>query len=676
MSTCIPPEIVASLKERARKGQISAEDITKMLPEEKTALRSILEEFVAEKYGVNLTAEQVKSIADKAKRIDTAQEKVGENLGDPAFYADNLEFLTAKMEMNNYLQSQNPASVLKVITGTIGRGTMLASVSSPVLNIGSNIEVGMTEALARRLASGQLKGADNALVMDYIRMANKLYQKTGYDISRMMSLDDAGSGGERVLGQTTHAQGPGIVRKYGRVVEDIVFKQLMGAPDVAFASAHFADSVNLNAMKMAKGDKVHAREFMVDAMRLSPKTPEGKLLKAQGVMDAMTATWTDKTWASNLGEGVRKLMNDLSGDAGVGDYIFPFIKTPSNVVATGMDYAGMGIPKAAVETYRAFKSGNLKSPEYTRSLARNLVRSGLGLVGAMIITSQLDEDDFMGVYDPQRAQIESLRNSNSNMFRVKGKWISTDWLGPLAIPVTAMMYAKKYGKAGKAEAAFQYGTGVVSAFENLPGIETLMQYVKDKVYKKEGMTLKEAASGTLDAVINSVSSRFIPRFIAEIARARDTVERKATGAVNQIKAKIPGLRETLPEKRNIFGEPIKTEPGLSVILFGSRVRTDQEDGVIKELSDVSRSLNKGITFTDWDKSSSKQLSQFKEKVGAEKYEEAKLKYGAQLKTDLYKLMDDKYWKLSDEDKLLKINALDSKAMEKVFKSYGFKYKRD
>ena len=446
--------------------------------------RAFMEDLVSDKLGVSVSPEEVRFISEKAKRIDDAQVKLGKDLGNPNREAENINFFKAKKEMDDYLLNLTPSSKTKVVTGTIGRGMMLFSVKSPLLNIGSNIEIGFMEALSRRITEGRLKGANNNVAVDFVKMANRIYQKTGYDISRMESIKDSGASGARVLGDTVHTQGPGAVRKVGRIVEDIVFKQLMGAPDVAFSSAHFADSVNINSLKMAKGDSAKATEMMVDAMRIEPQTPQGELLRTQGILDAQKATWTDKSWASKVSEGIRKILNEVSGDVRAGDYLLPFVKTNANVIATGMDYAGMGIPKALVKTVKAMRSGELGSKEYFQSITRDLVRSGLGLVGAVAITSQLNDDDFVGAYDPARAQIEGLRNSNYNAIRVGGKWISTAWLGPLMIPVNGIMYARKNGKTG-AEKTFQYGRGVVSSALEIPGVSDIYDTATTQAYKKD-----------------------------------------------------------------------------------------------------------------------------------------------------------------------------------------------
>lgn len=634
----------------------------------------VLEDLVSDKLGINVTPEQIKIISEKAKSIDKAQKKIGNDLGNPAKEKETTDFFIAKKQMDDYLMSLSPASKLKVLTGTIGRGTMLASVKSPILNIGSNIELGFTEALSRRLSKWNIKGTNNKLATDYVKMVNRIYQKTGYDLSRMTSLNDSGASGSRVLGETVHAQGEGKIRGYGRIVEDIVFKQLMGAPDVAFSSAHFADSINLNSYKFSKGDKAKANKIMNDAMRLEPQTPEGEVLRLQGIMDAQKATWTDNSWASKISEGIRKTFNDVSGDYRVGDYLFPFIKTPANVISTGMDYAGMGIPKSLINTVKAFRSGDLKNKEYIQGMTRDLVRSGLGITGAVVISSQLKDDDFVGAYDPARTQIESLRNSNTNSIRVGNKWISTDWLGALSIPVSAMMYARKYGKTG-GEKTFQYGAGVLNQLKQLPGVSDVFDYIQGQAYKSN-TSLSEMTGETKNYIIDQLSSRLLPSLVSDIAKSTDVYNRKTTKGLEALQAKIPVWRNKLPIKTNVLGEPSMAEPVWSTILFGSRLKTDTETPLINEINKVSKNNDKSINFTNWDTSSSKSLEEFRTKVGMDKFIEAKLKYGQELKNELNKTINSSsYKRLSDGDKLKLINSLDSVVQEKIFRQYNFTTKK-
>lgn len=634
--------------------------------------KAFLEDLVSDRLGINVSPAEVKAISEKAKVIQEAQERLGNDLGNPSKTQENIDFLKAKKEMDNYLMGLLPSSNLKILTGTIGRGAMLASFKSPLLNIGSNIEVGLTEAMSRRLAERSFKGADNKLAVDYVKFARKVYSETGFDIARMMSLADTGGSGGRVLDNTVNTQGAGKIRKAGRIVEDIVFKNLMGAPDAAFASAHFADSVNINALKAAKGDVAAAREMMVDAMRIKPQTEAGEVLRAQGVLDAQVATWTNKTWASRLTLGIRSLLNDLSGDARVGDYVMPFVKTPANVIATGVDYAGGGAVKALVKTADAMRRGEFGSEKHVRSISRDLVRSGLGLAGAVAITMFLDDDDFVGAYDPDRAQYEELRGSNYNAFRVGDKWISTDWLGPLAISVTAIMYARKYGSTPQ-ERAFQYGKGVFSGVQNLPGISDVLDLAKEASYNRN-RTFNDMAGEAQNYALEQAFSRLVPSLVGDIAKAADEYQRETGEGTSGIQARIPGEREKLPIKQDVFGNDLKTEDPLTTLLFGARVRTDRENPIISEVGRLIDANDKSLNFTDWDDTSSKMLAQFAGKVGPEKYDEAQKYYGQELQKALEKTISSKEYKsANDAEKLELLNDLDADTIDKTFARYKFKY---
>lgn len=672
MSACIPANVVALLKERVTSGQVSPDEVARMLPSERAELKAILEEFVAQKLGVSVSNGEVTEIQARAKAIDVAQQTLGDHFGEPEHAQEHIAFFAAKAAMDDYLQSKHPAPNLRVLTGTIGRGMMLFSVKSPVLNVGSNIEVGFTEVLARRLAGGGFQGADNQLARDYVQMVHRVYQATGADLSRMTTLRDTGAGGERVLGHTVHAQGPGPTRYVGRIIENIVFKQLMGAPDVVFAAAHFADSVNTKSLQMAHGDRPQAVTWMRDAMRLEPQTPEGEVLRTQAILDAQTATWTGVTWASRISTGIRKIINDVSGDTRIGDYLLPFIITPANVIATGMDYAGLGIPKAFFATLKAMKSGDAGSAAHLQTVSRQLIRSGLGLIGAFLIASLLDDDDFVGAYDPARAQIEQLRNSQYNAFRVGDKWISTNWLGPLSVSVTALMYARKYGKGGP-EQVFQYGKGVLSTATQIPGVADIYDQVKQAAYQKN-QSLEELSGATVDYLTAEVYSRLVPSFASDLAKAFDPYVRQGGKGLAGVKIKIPGVSQTAPRKQNIFGEDVHGESALTDILFGSRVKTDRETPLIRELDRVATVNDKSITFTNWAKTSSKKLAQFKEKVGEERYNTAARQYGQELQKQLTRTINQpSYVRLSDADKLSLLNNMDSTVLANIFQRHRFRY---
>jgi hypothetical protein len=215
------------------------------------------------------------------------------------------------------------------------------------------------------------------------------------------------------------------------------------------------------------------------------------------------------------------------------------------------------------------------------------------------------------------------------------------------------------------------GAGIL----NLPVVSDIYDYVKGVVFK-QNQSLEEMTGATFDYLSSQAYSRMVPSFMSDMAKAIDTKERETGKGLQSIQSKIPIARQFLPEKKNIFGETIIGEPAWSDIIFGSRIKTSKEDAIITEINNVSMATDKGINFTNWDKSSSKSLAQFKEKKGQQKFDEAKIRYGQELKNKLEQaIRKPAYQRLSDDEKLRNINNLDADAMDKIFKQFGFKPKQ-
>jgi hypothetical protein len=88
------------------------------------------------------------------------------------------------------------------------------------------------------------------------------------------------------------------------------------------------------------------------------------------------------------------------------------------------------------------------------------------------------------------------------------------------------------------------------------------------------------------------ATRFIPAgaAVGEVARRMDPVERETRGFVGQLKRGIPGLRETLPEKKDIFERrmPAKTKLGFGAKFDQAELRTLMK---AEELGNIRRTLS-------------------------------------------------------------------------------------
>jgi len=62
--------------------------------------------------------------------------------------------------------------------------------------------------------------------------------------------------------------------------------------------------------------------------------------------------------------------------------------------------------------------------------------------------------------------------------------------------------------------------------------------------------------------IQNLAGTLVPTGVAQYARTKDPYLREARTVLDKIRERVPGLRETLPVRRDVFGAPIKLEGAL------------------------------------------------------------------------------------------------------------------
>lgn len=644
--------------------------------------KAFMQDLVAEKLGGTISVHEAKTIAGHAAEL----QKHAENKSP--FNTPTIEYFMAKKKMENYIESLTPTSNLRVFTSTVGRGAMLLSVKSPLLNIISNSIHAFLTTAERRIEQRRFNGFNAGYANQFKKYAAKVYAKTGYDLSRFQSFE----GGIKALGEEyAHSQGKGVIRAVGRFYEDIAFKRLQGAPDAAFARFHFADSANLSSSVLAlkeglrgKEAKKRALEILTDAFSLAPTTKEGVFVRAQAEADALYATYTNKSIASDTALAFRKVMNTASGDFRIGDIVDPFVKTPANVLQAGLDFSGVtlttkvatGIVKTLNEFahLRSFDKNNFANTQ------KYFVRAGLGLTFAYAISSLVKPEDFLGQYPTteKERQLLSLRNGTTNAIRVGDSWVSLDYLGPLGAPLLGFLYAKKYGDKDTLAMMSQYGVGAISTLPNFPGWNTLAQsydYVDRIIKNHEG--IDKVGSDAGKEALTSITSRIIPGIMSDLAKMTDPNQRQTdkTDVLSGVQAQIPFLREGLPIKDTVFGDKQKTEPWLSTLLFGARVKNAKDSQLINELTTLNQA-DALPSITDVQKTSSR-AKDLKLQIGDSKFNEAMEYFGKNLKENFIDAIDSyDYEDLKPQEKMNMLNKVKEDTFNDMLDEYGYEKKED
>lgn len=554
-----------------------------------------LDSLIATSLGLELKPEEVQKINELSEKIQQEEKKAPDN----QFFGYHTDYFKARKEMNDYIGSISPSNIMEVIFGLIGRGNLLASVKSPTTNIVSNLSSFLTEPLVRRAVARQATGANSDLIIPFIKEANKIYQETGYDPVRMLKIQDE----QKTLGEArTTTQGAGKIRAIARVYEDIVFKKLMGAPDILSASIHFADTLNLLSTKVAdqeglKGDalKKRARELFLKATQLRDVQDEtADALRLDAIENALYATFQQESWYSKIAIEIRNKIDTATGDLKLGTNLDSFIKTPINVIGAGIEYSGLILPFAVAQMMSNAYRGN---EVVTKETARMMVRAGLGLTVAMLLTALLDDDDYMPDYTIANAkQKEATRLSNAtyNSIRIGNKWISLDYFGVLGVVIAGVMGARQ--KQSAIDKSITFVENSFSQVRRAPIISTFFDIGKwfdeNKAYQKKADEILGEITGNL---VGFTYSRGVPMIISDVAKMLDDKERynDYKSFMDDIYMKIPFKRETLPPKFNDLGQIIPTENAFWTIFAGARVKTANDDKVYKEILKLS---NEGADF--------------------------------------------------------------------------------
>lgn len=646
--------------------------------------KAFLQDIVSQKLGATVTPEEAKQIAIRSDNLQAAAKKIT----TPGSFEDNpqaqIEYFKAQDEINKYVQSLTPNSNLKVFTGTFGRAMMVATIHSPFLNVESHTVEGFLATAERRLVDRNIRTLNNSLVRKYMNFANKVFDASEYDLSRFEAL----GGDKKTMGEDVmHSQGPGPMRKLGRLSEQLIFKNLHGKLYQRFAAFHFADSANLKTTAIAYAEgltgeaaKARANELFKDATSLQPKTPQGKIIRAQAQADALRATFTNKSIISDTSLQMRKVANTATGDYRIGDLEVPFAKIPANVLGASLDYAGISLTaKLSIGIAKTLKQVVGREPfdkENFADVNRYFVRAGLGLMFAYAISSLIKPTDFIGAYptNPTEKQLLSQQNGVANSIRVGNKWISLDYLAVLSAPLLGFLYAKKYGSKTPLDYIYQYGRGATQSLENIPGLQ---QIANAYTVLHTPPTKKDTASTAFATVgkqtLSALTSRIVPGLLSDIAKMTDPYQRAVakTSIFAGIQKNIPGLRQGLPIKRDLFGTAQKTEPWLSTFLFGSRVKTVNDSKVLQEL--VSLDKQGALPSITDISTSSTRVKQLKTQIGPTQFNQAMQYFGKNLKQNMLQTIESPNYQTAQtpQDKQAMLNKAKEATVKQMLSAYGY-----
>lgn len=355
----------------------------------------------------------------------------------------------------------------------------------------------------------------------------------------------------------------------------------------------------------------------------------------------------------------------------VADFIMPFTGVPTNITKRMIQYSPMGLLGTAVSrAYDAATGKNFDQKAFVTELSRGLTGSalfGLGMLlkeAGLIMLGTGDEDDSK-VYGVRTAQ----GGQYSPYIRVGGEYISLSTFAPA---VSALVMG------ATAVDLFKGDEDALTALYNasLAGLDQIFDasYLSSlqSIFTGQGSTAENLGT----AVLNSAVSQNVPAVLGQLSTAMDPYVRdtKDKSVIMQalksgLIAKIPGMRELLPEKVDVTGRSVVSKEGLRNFLDPFTTTKAADDAVLDELIRLHEETGES-SFMPLDalSGSKNTLTVNKEKItlDGEDKESYKKRYGKLWYEGVSRLVSRPgYKRMSDEKKMEEISEIVKDAKKKA-----------
>nr|DAE68726.1 MAG TPA: hypothetical protein [Caudoviricetes sp.] len=448
-----------------------------------------------------------------------------------------------------------------------------------------------------------------------------------------------------------------------------------------------------------KAGYVKALSEYMTANKLTPDTiTDQQLGKARNfaIEQAKEATFHQDSQLASL---INQLSNKNKFSKFVLDATLPFKKTPINVAKAGLEYSPVGLVKSAVYDTAQLRKGNITANKYIDNISKGLTGTGIALVGYALANCGVLK--ATGSDDEDKEKFEEGRGSQNYAITIGNNTYSLDWLAPSGIPLFIgaecyeLMKAQKEKKTSSSDED-EYYNKVINASMNILDSFTNAMNPMTEMSMLSGLTsaLKSYNQGSSKMLagigtnsIKSYVNQFIPTALGQIAKTTDEYERNTTSTKTgvlpkaidttrtQIMNKIPGLRQKLPIKTDIWGQEQKQSDNIALRALENAVfpwarKELNSNNVDKEITKVYENTGESSVFPD---TINKNLTIDKKKYVMTSKEFAK--YKKQFGETSYELLknlinSDGYKKLSDSQKQLAIEKVYSYSTEQIKIDYA------
>lgn len=280
--------------------------------------------------------------------------------------------------------------------------------------------------------------------------------------------------------------------------------------------------------------------------------------------DALERTWQDSdNMIVQAFSGMRGSLNHINiHGVGLGDLFIKFIKTPSNLLRASIKYSPAGFVKAAsdyIKFNRSLKNGQFDA-KLQRKFVNNLSKSITGtllyvafyfLARAGVISGGADDDKDVAAFEKNVLGIQPYS------VKIGDYSFSYEWAQPIGSGMAFMADLVNILESdSREEAESDFKNALLHGSQTILNLSVFQSF--QNIFKEEDLV-----STIINGIVNEVVV-FSPQILSQMASvtdeySRETYEKdnKIQTVINSVKKKIPGLRNTLPESVDVYGETVE-----------------------------------------------------------------------------------------------------------------------
>ncbi|MEF2658915.1 MuF-C-terminal domain-containing protein [Dysosmobacter sp.] len=353
--------------------------------------------------------------------------------------------------------------------------------------------------------------------------------------------------------------------------EDGLSRAVQGIGDLNSRALDYEDVIfNRSAYVDSFAQALQAKGVTAAEAHAGTRAADVEAARAYAIEEAQKATYRNTTALSEaLSQFGRYEGDNPVKRAGsfVADALFPFRKTPANILTTGLDYSPVGLAKGIKEAMFDVKSGKCTAADAVDSIASGLTGTGILALGAYLAA-----EGFFGATlhvragdDDKEEAFEKSMGGQDYAIQIGDKSYTLDWMTPAAMPLFAgaatMKSVQKGGSTFDALVDSLLGMQDVvletSMLSSLNDLISYWSYADNKV----GYLLDRAAS--------SYAGQYIPTIGSKVASVFDDTVRKSyvekgsgqvASDVNYFlqgaAKKVPGARNQLQPMVDMWGNEV------------------------------------------------------------------------------------------------------------------------